>query len=260
MRIAARAQKFIRQPLILSGIMLSILLFSSLPVLANTGAGTLDNTDSTASGNVWEACAFTVDKTGTYSIPTVTSSTGAYVFVRVNVGPNLSDKFTGVYGNTVGNTITGTLIANTTYYAIAATPPGAVPLDYNFVLSGAGNAVLSCPPGRLAADTPPDKRINWHFGDLSTVIYEQGDGVVVYCYNNGSWLAKLITQELVDSLDRPAKQDIPLFEYNENACHFAFYILDTGEYQINIWNPDGKLSEVIANNLNFRDAKLRHAD
>jgi hypothetical protein len=47
---------------------------------------------------------------------------------------------------------------------------------------------------------------------------------------------------------------------DEAGCRSAFYILDNGEYQINIWSYEGKLYEIIADNLHFEDAVMRYFD
>jgi hypothetical protein len=107
---------------------------------------------------------------------------------------------------------------------------------------------------------PPDMRINWQYGDSNVVIYEHLDGVVVYCYNGNSWLGMLINQELVDNWDTDLPQETPVLEVNDDGCHAAFYILDTGEYQINIWSYEGKLYEIIADNLNFSNPTMRYHD
>jgi hypothetical protein len=114
-----------------------------------------------------------------------------------------------------------------------------------------------CPPDIVL---PPDDRINWQYGDLNAVVYEHAEGAVVYCFNGNAWLGMHITQELVDSWDTSLPQEIPVLYVDQAGCLTAFYILDSGEYQINIWTFEGKIYEVIADNIYFRDATKRYYD
>ena len=120
---------------------------------------------------------------------------------------------------------------------------------------GYGVQENGCPPHVVL---PPDNRINWQYGDLNAIIYNHADGVAVYCYNQGStWLGMHINQAMVDNAPVYQPQTVPVAEYTENGCHIAFYILDNGEYQLNIWTWDGKLYELIADNINFSNATMR---
>lgn len=140
-----------------------------------------------------------------------------------------------------------------------------VPTDGTVTLSYSENGKyftlfeFTCSP---ASVVPPDTRINWQYGDLNAVVYahESGDGVAVYCYVDGvTGLGMQVNQATVDNAGATS-QDVPVLEHNENGCHVAFYILDSGEYQINIWTWDGKLYEIIADNINFTDATMREVE
>lgn len=114
----------------------------------------------------------------------------------------------------------------------------------------------------ISAVQPPDNRLNWGYGDLDVVVYHHNDGgVVVYCYADGvSWLAFQINQDIVDNANPNLEQSVPILEYEQGDCHAAFYILDAGEYQINIWTSDNKLYEIVADNINFENATMNYVD
>jgi subtilisin-like proprotein convertase family protein len=123
---------------------------------------------------------------------------------------------------------------------------------------GNGVGPNGCPPRVWVR---PDDRVNWHHGDLSTVVYSHGNGAAVYCHiNDTTWLAMHITQEDVDNADPEQPQNIPVLEYDQDGCRVAFYILDSGEYQINMWTYEGKLYELISNTLDFSEPTLRYFD
>jgi hypothetical protein len=105
---------------------------------------------------------------------------------------------------------------------------------------------------------PPDDRINWQYGDLDVVVYSHSEGTVVYCYRDGAWLGMLINQAVVDNAPTGQAQHIPVLE--AEGCNAAFYILDSGEYQINVWTNEGKLYELISDTLDFTNATKRYYD
>lgn len=126
------------------------------------------------------------------------------------------------------------------------------------------SVTLTVPAGSTSGETvvyPPDDRVNWQFGDLNAVVYRhEDDGVVVYCHVDGeSWVGMHISQEVVDNAN-PASQSDPVLSVNENGCNAAFYILDSGEFQINIWTYEGKLYEIIADNIEFYEETMRYVD
>lgn len=101
-------------------------------------------------------------------------------------------------------------------------------------------------------------QLNWQHGESYASIFDHADGVAVYCSANGT-LAMHIHSELVaNAPDVP--QHVPILEYTENGCRVAFYMLDDGKYQINITSPEGKLYEIIADNIDFRNAERRTFD
>lgn len=107
----------------------------------------------------------------------------------------------------------------------------------------------------------PDDRVNWHHGDLSTVVYSQGNGAAVYCYSkDNTWLAMHITPEIVNNADPDEPQNVPVMEYEQDGCKAAFYILDSGEYQINMWTYEGKRYELISDTLDFSQPTMRYFD
>lgn len=131
----------------------------------------------------------------------------------------------------------------------------------NFVCDTGVIVVPTTPSSPVQAPiSNPDQRINWGYGDLDAVVYSQGDGAIIYCYEETAWLAFQITPEIVEAWDTSLPQETPVLEFDDGACRTAFYILDTGEYQINIWTEDGKLYEIIADNLRFENASLRYFD
>ena len=105
---------------------------------------------------------------------------------------------------------------------------------------------------------PPDNRINWQYGDLEVVVYSHEEGTVVYCYQDGAWLGMLINQAVIDNAPTGQAQDVPVLE--ATGCNAAFYILDSGEYQINVWTHEGKIYELISDSLDFTNARKRYYD
>jgi hypothetical protein len=86
---------------------------------------------------------------------------------------------------------------------------------------------------------PPDHRVNWQRGDLHAVIYPAHDDsgnptIHIYCVdeNSNGFLALVITEADLDGFDHtPAANTLVK---SSDLCPVAFYILTTGEYQINI--------------------------
>jgi hypothetical protein len=203
-----------------------------------------------------------VTVTGVYSFTGLSASSN--FFAQINLTPD--NSYTphinaDTYGSSpIVASPSNTLTAGTTYYFVGVSACSAFPLTYSVTLSGPGG-ILTNGASAGVPSLAPDNRINWHFGDLSAVIYDHEDGVVVYCWADGaSWLGLHITQELVANADTNQAQDIPIVEYNERGCQFAFYILDSGEYLINIWTSDNKLYEIIADNLDFANATMRGSE
>jgi hypothetical protein len=122
---------------------------------------------------------------------------------------------------------------------------------------GFGVQANGCPPNIVL---PPDNRINWQYGDLNTVLYATNGGLAAYCYNGNTWLGMFINQTIVDAWDASQAQDVPVVSIEDAGCHAAFYILDNGQYQVNIWSFEGKRYEIIADNLSFEGATMRYFD
>lgn len=109
--------------------------------------------------------------------------------------------------------------------------------------------------------TPPDARINWQYGDTNAIMFAHEDGVTVHCVGDStSWLAAHINQALIESADTSQPQEVPVYRVDENGCRVAFYILDSGEYQVNIWSNEGKIYEIIDDSISFENAIMRYYD
>jgi hypothetical protein len=102
---------------------------------------------------------------------------------------------------------------------------------------------------------PPDERINWQYGDGSVVLYhgvddEGNPALNLYCYDGeNSWLGFSITGANMNAA--PIQAD---------GCNATFYILENGQLQINIINPEGKLYEIICDDLACEAPVMRYFD
>jgi hypothetical protein len=108
-----------------------------------------------------------------------------------------------------------------------------------------GNPVetTGCPESE-PSETAPDDRLNWKHGDSYARLYvvtdEDGNAAVqMYCLDNGNTgtLALSITQ--ADLQDQPEQPSVNTLVEQSDLCHTQFYILTTGEYQINV-GPDSE--------------------
>jgi hypothetical protein len=102
---------------------------------------------------------------------------------------------------------------------------------------------------------PPDERINWQYGDLNAVLYrgedEQGNPALnLYCYDgeNASLGFQITAADL---------ENAPI---EANGCDATFYVLDTGELQVNIRDAEGKLYEIICDDLACESPNMRYFD
>lgn len=120
---------------------------------------------------------------------------------------------------------------------------------------GYGVMENGCPPHVVVP--PANIGMNWQFGDDWARVYDHADGVAVYC-STGALAMHISSDVVANAPDVP--QDVPILEYNENGCHVAFYMLDDGKFQINIWSPEGKLYEMIADNFDFSDHEHHYYD
>ncbi len=130
-----------------------------------------------------------------------------------------------------------------------------------------GNRTCTTPPagggggGAPAATTatnvptPPDNRLNWGHGDHLGILYPSQDtsgnpSIELYCLNEQGavFLGFHITFAMIAGYDTNPSVNTEVARNND--CPAAFYILDTGEYQVNI-GPDaeGKTEVVIFNDL-----------
>jgi hypothetical protein len=266
-----------RKSLVISLIVIFVVALSSFS--SSAGSVSFSGTLTTSSSPVtvsWcsgfseymDVVPFTVSTTGVYSFTGLTATSNFFAQVNFTADnsytPHINED---TYGSSpVAASPSNTLTAGTTYYFVGVSACSSFPLSYSVTLSGPGDILVagaSAPTETSVSDVvmPPDNRINWQFGDLSAVIFDHEDGVVVYCYVDGAtWLGMHINQELVDNADANQAQEIPVLEYNENGCHVAFYVLDSGEYQINIWTHDNKFYEIIADNLDFANATMRSTE
>ena len=99
----------------------------------------------------------------------------------------------------------------------------------------------------------PDDRINWKHGDGYAVFYPRQDDKVdpvlqIYCIDERGkgWLADIITQEMFDKAPAKPAANTKVGETNVCGVPIKFYVLTTGEYQINI-GPDyeGKMDVIV---------------
>lgn len=103
----------------------------------------------------------------------------------------------------------------------------------------------------------PDDRINWKHGDNTAILYPRKDAegkpvLQLYCMSpdGKGTLGDIITQDMFDKA--PAKPAVNTKVHETNVCRVpvTFYVLTTGEYQVNI-GPDieGKTHEIIFTGL-----------
>lgn len=106
---------------------------------------------------------------------------------------------------------------------------------------------------------PPDNRINWRSGDDYAVVYVRNDAegnpmLEIYCIDENSQgnLTLLITESDVSAITTPPESNQLVAESDD--CAVSFYVLTTGEYQINI-GPDseGKIVALIFQSLNLEN-------
>jgi hypothetical protein len=114
-----------------------------------------------------------------------------------------------------------------------------------------------CPsPGYgMATWSSPDDRLNWGFGGLNAAIYSRiGEGgdpqLHVYCINDqgaGFFGMAISGADVNGFAAHPAHNTLVK---TSPACNLSFYILSTGEYQINIGPDDeGKVTAMVFSGL-----------
>ncbi len=108
-----------------------------------------------------------------------------------------------------------------------------------------------------ASDGPPDNRINWKHGDTYGIFVprhdENGNPVLhLYCISaeGQGTLGDIITQEMFDKAPAEPATNTQIGETNACRVPIKYYVLTTGEYQINIgadW--EGKVDVIIFTGL-----------
>jgi hypothetical protein len=206
--------------------------------------------------------ALNTDGSGTFYSPSGDPSEPDTIVIRITDGDG-----TTLFTDTFADQEAGeTFISNNGRIPYTVLPTSN-PLTFEmyFILDGTSTLVFedsgSCGgSGDENIVYPPDDRINWQYGDLYTVVYRHPEGAVVYCFNGNAWLGMHITQAVVDAWDTSLPQAVPVLEVNHDGCRAAFYILDDGLYQINVWSYEGKIYEIIADNIHFDEAIKRYFD
>lgn len=264
---------------ITSIIIVALLCASALSTLADAGpttisfSGTVTDLSTPAvwcsDDDYFNSVPFTVSVTDEYTFTAFAADVNVFVQITTEPRPMYPapisfDSYVGTNGPP--RIPTAVLTEGVQYYFVASNACDTnLPKSYSVKLIRTVD--LSAPEAPAMPEaptfvTPSDNRINWQYGDGSTVVYPGPDneGVDVYCYDGVGTLAMRITQEVVDNWDASQPQLIPVMEVNEPPCRAAFYILDNGQYQINIWSPEGKLYEMISDDLNFAGATKRYSD
>jgi hypothetical protein len=119
----------------------------------------------------------------------------------------------------------------------------------------AGVAPDGCPRPVDTFELAPDNRANWRHGDLVAAVYptagDNNEAVIdIYCVNEnseGSMGLRVTNDDLAAFPAQPASNTAVA---SANGCPATFYILTSGEYQINI-GPDanGDVRVMIFNGL-----------
>lgn len=110
-------------------------------------------------------------------------------------------------------------------------------------VGGGNNPGSSNTGGRPFVPVRPDHRINWMYGDLYGVAYVEQDAagnpaLHVYCIDadtGNSSLGMVVTEADVEAFTDPPAANTLIQE--SAVCNLSFYVLATGEYQLNI-GPD----------------------
>lgn len=110
-------------------------------------------------------------------------------------------------------------------------------------------------PALSDAVEPPDERINWQYGDLNAVLYrgkdEQGNPALnLYCYDGEN-------AALGFQITSANMEDAPI---EANGCDVSFYLLENGQLQVNIRDDEGKLYEIICDDLACENPVMRYFD
>ena len=126
-----------------------------------------------------------------------------------------------------------------------------------------GGAPDGCPaPTGSGSYNAPDDRINWGapgYNDVAIYLVTDNPtnlGIHVYCIDNNSngYYGLAVSQSDVASF--PAQPDVNTLVSTSNTCNLSFYILTTGEYQLNIV-LDGEVIEVIFDGFSAQNVIYR---
>ncbi len=253
-------------------VLLGLLLLFAAPVRADTAywSGTLNaaspvgNFMTPFSFDTWYACPY-------HAQPLFVSSSGTYTLSGVSTSPFMDTilyLYEGSFDPSNGRhhliafdddsagdlrpLITHVMQANVQYFAVTIpfgcgyvgtftnqiTGPGIVHLGYIGAIGG----------------PPPDNRLNWQFGDDLAVLYVQQDAagnpaLHIYCVNANSAgvLGLVVTSaDLAGIPDPPARNTLVA---QSAVCAVSFWVLTTGEYQVNIRNTAGKVFVIVMQDL-----------
>lgn len=100
-----------------------------------------------------------------------------------------------------------------------------------------------------AAQRPPDDRLNWRAGDNDAAVYVRSDdagnpAIHIYCIEDDSkgQLGLIVTEDALAGID--ASPTVNELVAESSTCAVSFYVLTSGEYQINI-GPDSEGKSTI---------------
>ena len=189
---------------------------------------------------------------------------GEVIVVRVNPFAAIVSLRIAVGGGPPAQVTTGNSITPAAYVipatgviaqVQAASTVGPINIDSS-CLSVAQAAGLV---GGSIITQPPDERSNWQRGDLHAVVYPALDdagspAIHVYCVDaeGNGFISMIITEDDLAGFD-PLPSSNTLVKQSDD-CPVSFYILTTGEYQINIGLvATGGVYEVIFSGLAMND-------
>ncbi len=112
----------------------------------------------------------------------------------------------------------------------------------------------------------PDNRANWQHGDLTAVIYPSQDAsgapaLDVYCVGpEGGTFGFQIPESVFTSIAATPAENTEVYASDVCGTWIKAYVLTTGEYQINITNPDGKIDVMIFEGMPPNNIQYQHID
>ncbi|MCA9913524.1 MAG: hypothetical protein KC496_09255 [Anaerolineae bacterium] len=140
--------------------------------------------------------------------------------------------------------------------------PG-VGTDYDISFGCAGDDPQASSSTSEVSLTAPDQRLNWRMGDEFAVMYPettaQGDPRLdVYCYIDGQGiLAFSVSEPQIVSAEITSNA---ILLASAQRCGAELYLLPNGEVQLNISTPEGKLYEIICQDIACMDPTMRFTD